>query len=508
MAKAWRASSGEHWSNRSAFVFAAIGSAIGLGNVWRFPRICAQNGGFAFLIAFVVALFTAGIPILILELAMGERSQKATPGSFKRASRHLEFFGWCVVGVGFLITTYYAIVMSWCWSYSVFSIGQPWGDDPSGFFAKVFLQRSDPKALPGGWGHLSPAILMGSAISWIAVIACIWKGVRGVSKVVPYTVIGPWVLLLLFVIRGLTLDGAKIGLSYYLVPQGDWWRFLLSGETWIQAYTQVFFSLSIGFGIMFAYGSFLDRETDIVKNAFLIGIADALTAFVAGLAVFSALGHLALPGEGSIPISDWMDSSLGIAFVAYPMLISAIPFGSILGPLFFLMLLLLAVDSQFSLVEASVKPLEDKFGWNHRKALFVVCGFGFVLGIPYMFQSGLYWFDTIDHFINHVGIAAGCLIECLVFGYVYRSRRIRAELLEHRENHLGAWWDWMIRYVSPVVLISLLGYEIDQRIGKSYGEYGRTVEALAGWGAIGLIVVIAAVLTLLKGKEGDEEMGE
>lgn len=139
----------EHWSSRSAFVFAAIGSAIGLGNVWRFPRICAENGGFAFLVAFVVALLTAGIPILILELAMGERTQRATPGAFKKVDRQYEWFGWCIVGVGFLITCYYAVIMSWCWSYAYYAATQAWGDDPKGFFFGEFLGLSDAAALPG-----------------------------------------------------------------------------------------------------------------------------------------------------------------------------------------------------------------------------------------------------------------------------------------------------------------------------------------------------------------------
>jgi len=129
----------EHWDSSTAFVLAAIGSAIGLGNVWRFPRICAENGGFAFLIAFVIALFTAGIPILILELAMGKRTQKATPGAFRFVGTKFEWFGWCIVGVGFLITCYYAVIMSWCWNYTVFSIGKVWGSEPKAFFFGDFL---------------------------------------------------------------------------------------------------------------------------------------------------------------------------------------------------------------------------------------------------------------------------------------------------------------------------------------------------------------------------------
>jgi len=490
----------EHWSSRTAFVFAAIGSAIGLGNVWRFPRICAENGGFAFLIAFVVALLTAGIPILILELAMGARTQQATPGAFRKVGRQYELFGWCVVGVGFLITCYYAVVMSWCWSYIYYSLTQAWGDDPQAFFFQQFLQLSDSADLPGGWGTISWPILVGSVLSWIAIMACIWRGVRTVSKVVYVTVLLPWLLLLVFVMRGLTLPGAAEGLRYYLLPHEQWFSYLIKPSTWIQAYTQVFFSLSVGFGIMFAYGSFLTRKTNVVRNAFIIGICDSLTAMIAGLAVFSCLGYLATPEGGGKPISDWMDSSLGIVFIAYPTLISLIPGGSVLGAVFFIMLLLLAIDSAFSLVEAAVRPLEDKFGFSHKRAMFSVCGLGFLLGIPFMFQSGLYWFDTLDHFMNHLGLAVACLVECAVFGHVYHTTRIRRELLEDRRNHLGPWWGWMIRYVAPAVLFALLLWESLDRINGSYADYGRTVEFYGGWAALFAIGAGGLWFTLAKGR--------
>lgn len=545
----------EHWSSRSAFVFAAIGSAIGLGNIWRFPRICAENGGFAFLIAFAVALFTAGIPILILELSMGERSQRATPGAFRFVNKRFEWIGWSIVCVGFVITTYYAVIMSWCWSYIGYSITQPWnmpidkgGFDPEGFFFGTFLSVSDGAKLPGGWGAFSWQIMGGAALSWLAVIACIWKGVETVSKVVYFTVLIPWALLFIFVFRGVTLDGAGAGLAYYLTPKGEWFDFLCKSQTWTQAYSQVFFSLSIGFGIMFAYGSFLKRETDIVKNAFIIGICDAMTAFVAGIAVFGCLGHLSMPteygtgavvtdpatiavisqapehpaGEGDVvhvyvdgavyrkgkPIEAWMGNSLGIAFVAYPTLINKIPGGVILGPIFFAMLLLLAIDSAFSLVEASVKPLEDKFGWSHKRSMFSVCALGFVLGVPFMFQSGLYWFDTVDHFINQFGLPFACIAACIVFGHVYGADRIRTDLREHRENHLGAWWSVMIRYVCPVVLIALVGFEIYDRWKAPYENYGRWVDFYGGWLMLAGIIAVGGLLTLAPGKDAGEDSGE
>jgi len=494
----------EHWSSRSAFIFASIGSAIGLGNIWRFPRICAENGGAAFLIAYVVALFTTGIPILILELAVGQKVQQATPGCFKKVKKNFEWIGWCIVGVGFMITTYYAVIMGWGCNYFIFSFTREWGAAPREFFYSTFLKTSPASALPGGWGKLSIPILIGTIVSWVFIIGCIWKGVKTVSKVVYFTVLAPWALLIIFVIRGITLPGAMDGLKYYLFLKAQS-GYLLKASTWLNAYTQVFFSLSIGFGIMFAYGSFMNPKTSIVKNAFIIGISDSLTAFVGGLAVFCALGYLATPEGGGIAIESWMGSSLGICFVAYPTLINKLPLAGLFGPLFFLMLLTLAVDSAFSLVEAAIAPVEDKFKWRHKKAMFIVCALAFVLGFPHMFQSGLYWFDTLDNFMNQFGLAGACLIECIILGYVYRASKIRKDLKQNPENRLGIWWEWMILYISPLVLIFLIGHEVLERIKKSYEGYPRSVEFFGGWFVMILIAVVALIMTLLKTKTQAEK---
>lgn len=494
----------EHWNTKTVFIFASIGSAIGLGNIWRFPRICAENGGAAFLIAYVVALFTTGIPILILELAMGRKMQTATPGCFKKVNKKFEWIGWCIVGVGFMITTYYAVIMSWGFNYFVFSFNQSWGDMPSAFFTKSFLMVSKASELPGGWGNLSIPILIGTIISWIAIMACIWKGVTTVSKVVYYTVAIPWILLIIFVIRGVTLPGAMEGLKYYLMIGKDSAPYLFKAKTWLNAFTQVFFSLSIGFGIMFAYGSFMDTRTKIVRSAFIIGIFDSLTAIVGGLAVFSALGYLSTPEHGNIPIQDWMGSSLGICFIAYPILINNIFAGFIFGPLFFLMLLTLAIDSAFSLVEAVVTPIEDKFKWKHRKALYIVCGLGLILGLPHMFQSGLYWFDILDNFMNQFGLAVACLMECIVFGYIYKTSRIRRELAE-TGDHIGRWWDFMIKFICPVAILLLVINEVVERIKKPYEGYPRIAEFLGGWLALILIVSAAICLTLVRARNKDQK---
>ena len=292
------------------FVLAAIGSAIGLGNVWRFPYICYKYGGGAFLIPYLVALFTAGIPLMILEFSLGHRMKGGAPTALARVQKNWEWLGWFALLVAFVITIYYAVIMGWCLDYIGYSFTLAWGDDPSGFFFNDFLNKSSDHF---AMGAIQPWIVFGLFISWVAIIGAIWRGTKSVGKVVYVTVFLPWLLLILFLIRGITLPGAFTGLNYFLKPN---FSALGNLEVWAAAYTQVFFSLSLGFGVMIAYASFLPKKSDIVNNAFIISLLDAGTAFIGGLVVFSTLGYYA-QGTGQ-PIESVVKAGPSLVFVYIP----------------------------------------------------------------------------------------------------------------------------------------------------------------------------------------------
>lgn len=350
----------ENWDSHRAFILASIGSAIGLGNLWRFPFVCYENGGGTFLIAYFIALFTAGIPILLLELGIGHKFRLAAPGAFKKVDKRFEWVGWWAVLVSFVIVTYYAVVMAWSVMYGYFSLSDKWGSNPTSFFYNGFLGLTEG---PFSLGKIQTTVLIGLVISWIMIVFSIWKGAKTVGKVVYATVILPWILLLVFVIRGVTLPGAAIGLTYYLNPV---FSKLLDPSVWTAAYGQVFYSVSLGLGILIAYSSFLPEKADITSSAIIIGISDALTAFVGGLAVFGTLGYYA--EMQGVAVTEVLKGGPGLAFCTYPAVISNMPLSQLFGILFFVMLLTLAVDSAFSLVEAVASAVRDKFGVSHRTA--------------------------------------------------------------------------------------------------------------------------------------------
>ncbi len=555
----------ELWGSRTSFILAAIGSAIGLGNIWRFPYVCYANGGGAFLIAYFFMLFLAGIPLLMLEFGLGYKMRSAAPGSFAKIKPGLEWFGWFAAGVGFMIVTYYAVIMTYCANFTIHSFTLAWGDNPSDFFFNDFLgiTPSGDGANPWNLGKFQWPLLFGFIFSWVFVVASIWKGTKTVGKVVYVTVFVPWALLLLFTVRGITLPGSSIGLSYYLTPV---WDKLLDPQLWLAAITQVFFSLTVGFGVMIAYGSFLPEKSDIVQNAFIIGIADALTAFVAGLAVFGSLGHKAY--TDGVGIENVVRAGPGLTFVTYPEIISNLPFARLFGVLFFLMLLTLAVDSAFSLLEAVTASFKDKFGWSHKRANLTIGGVSFLLGLPLLTGAGLHFLDITDRFMNQFGLTLVVLGECffiavyygfpklrtfldkvsywktrkiglitfcvsviviifsilhinqvrtprIVFAVVatilvegfamylyYKNCKVKNFFEEKFWYIFDYFWDICVLVATPLSILVMLVFEINTRILAPYGDFGsRTQEFVFGWLVLILILIAGLALSLLKGKK-------
>ncbi|UCF71006.1 MAG: sodium-dependent transporter [candidate division WOR-3 bacterium] len=483
----------ELWQSRTSFVLASIGSAIGLGNIWRFPYVCYECGGGAFLIPFLVALLTAGIPLMVLEYSVGHKFSKPAPLALGNLKKGFEILGWFALLIGFGIATYYAVIMGWAFNYLGYSFNIAWGDNTQAFFFEQFLKLSES---PMQLGSVQWMIALGLILTWIAIVASIWKGAKTVGKVVYFTVIIPWLILLVFVARGLTLPGALEGLKYYLTPN---FSALLNYRVWLHAYSQVFFSLTIGFGVQITYASFLPRDSDVVNNAFLVSLADAATAFIGGFAVFSTLGYYA--NQTGLPVSEVVQSGPQLAFVTYPTIIRLLPFGSIIfGTLFFLMLLTLGIDSAFSLVEAGAASLIEKF---KLKRVHVNIGFALIaglIGLIYTTRSGLYWLDIVDHFMNNFGLLVVGILMCIAVGWFYKHEEIREYANSKSDFKIGKWWDFSIKYFTPIVVGALFITNVIDRVKAAYGGYSRVAEFLGGWLVIIAFVIVAILLFKKKGR--------
>ena len=485
----------EQWKSRMGFLAAAIGSAIGLGNIWRFSYLCYDNGGGAFLIPYVVALLTAGIPILILEYALGHRLRGAAPTALRRVGKGWEVLGWwAVVFVMFGIELYYTCVISWCVNYFRFSFSLAWKDDPGAFFSKTFLQVSDS---PWDMGRPVPAIVVGLVIvwllNWVITARGVQKGVEVACKVfLPLM----FVLTLVLVVRGVTLPGAADGIATYLRP--DWSR-LKDTKVWMDAYGQIFFTLSVGFGIMIAYASYLPKDADIATNAVITCVVNCLYSFIAGFAVFGTLGFMAL--KKGVAVSAVAKGGPGLAFVAYPEAIANMPWApQLFGAVFFLTLIVAGLSSSISIIEAFASALLDKFQFSRFWTCTVLCVIGFFGSLVFATRGGLHWLDIVDHFLNNYGLVTVGLLECVLVALVLGPKLMRGHINLTSKLKVGPWWDLCVCFVTPVALLIMLETSIFRELREPYGGYPEAAVKYIGFGWIVRTLIIAWLISSLPWK--------
>lgn len=493
----------QRWNSRTIFVFAAIGSAAGLGNAWRFPYQAATNGGGAFLIPYFIALITAGIPLLIMEFALGHKFQAGAPVAFGTIKKKFEGIGWWAIGVCFIIVTYYSVIMAWVFDYLWYSVKFAWGDAPKEFFLNHVLKITSG---PGVLGGFSIPVLIGLIIAWIAIYWTIKDGVKSVGKVVKWTVPLPIVMLGILVIRSVTLDGAIDGINYYLNPD---FSKLLNPRVWAAAYGQVFFSLSLAFGIMIAYASYLPKKSDITNNAIITALANCGISFLAGFAVFGTIGYMAM--QKGLPVADVAGSGgIGLAFWVYPEAIGLLPVGRVIFALvFFIMLLTLGIDSAFSLVESIIAGIADKWKLNKKKVTKVVVLVGFVVSLLYATKGGLHWLDIVDRYVNDFGIIPVALFEAIVVAWCYSVNKVRDYVNPISEVKLGKWYNVMLKYVTPIVLGAILIMSIIQEIkdvaaGTLYGGYPLWSIIIGGYAVTIVTIVASFIIGTTKTKSYDK----
>ena len=688
----------ERWGGRLPFVMAAVGSAVGLGNVWRFPAVAYQNGGGAFLVPYFVALITAGIPLMIVEYSLGQKFQKGAPEALAAVNPKFRWVGWFALLVAMVITFYYVAIMAWAWHYSIASADLEWtkpapvrvesvvgapektikaksvllylryededhrkrlervvagtdivllsdedlrkmsppetgpeqekrtyfvslndtdnvlldnvvlyvkeregegktrklasgieiltltenelekrlkaeekkpaaershyvsvgaegksyvsldqnvkhyfreeclggfapeqwaesrahnaaidksiavlneqkkvltgagaADEDAGRFAEINSQigklESDRIPYVRDMFRLPWKTAMWCGATWLAIFLILFKGVRIVGKVVMWTVSVPLVLLAVLLVRGITLDGSTQGIIYYLTPT---WDKLADPGVWLAAYGQIFFSLSLGFGILIAYASYQPKNADVTNNAFITSFANCATSFFAAFAVFSVLGYLA--SVNKTDVGSVVTSGPGLVFVTYPIAIAKIGgiWGRIVGVTFFACLLLLGIDSAFSLVEGVITGVTDRFPRLSKTLVTAVfCVVGFCGSLVFATSSGLIWLDIVDNWMSNYGLAAVGLLECIAVAYFFRHQEIEEFANARSEIHLGGWFELFIKYVTPAVLVFLLGVRFTEDMTSTYGGYDSILPwavSVAGWGVLITLLVIALAL--------------
>ena len=482
------------FSGRNSFIFAAIGSAVGLGNIWRFPYVAYSNGGGSFILPYIIALVTAGIPLLFLDYAIGHRYRGSAPLSFRRLHRLTEPIGWWQVMICCVIGIYYALILAWAIRYFFFSFTQGWGDNPATFFTETFTRAVPADQATFGLDFV-PGIAIPLLLVWVAVIGVlalgVQKGIAGFSLVfMPLLV----VMFVVLVIVALTLPGAGAGLDALFTPD---WAALTDSSVWVAAYGQIFFSLSVAFGIMLTYSSYLKKDEDLTGPGLLVGFSNSSFEILAGIGVFASLGFMA-QSTGQ-PINEVAGGGIGLAFIAFPTIINQAPAGVFIGVLFFGSLVFAGFTSMISIIEVIIAAVQDKLGFGRIASTFAV-------GIPmavislllFPTTTGLNLLDVTDAFVNNFGIVAVALVATVTLTAAFGALpTLRNHLNRSSSFKVGRIWQMFVGGVAPIVLGYILINEIQRTISEGYGGMPGWFVGLFGWGMVIFLVFMAFVLTAI-----------
>jgi len=472
----------ETWGNRASFLLACIGSAVGLGNIWRFPYLCYKSGGGAFLIPYIIMLILCGLPLLFMELTMGQYTRQGPIGALGKICPLLQGTGIATVVISFWLCTYYNVIISWAMFYLVSSFQDPlpwtgcgnWWNTESCWDVQSNTTSDPGKNISSSQEYFDHRVLQMSSgiedygsinmellgfliLAWVIVYFCIWKSVKTTGKVVFFTATFPYLLLMAFLIRGLTLPGAMEGIKFFIEPQ---WDKMLESKVWIYAAAQVFNSIGIAFGCLVAFSSYNPFHGPILKDTLIVVVVDAFTCIICGLCVFSTMGNLAL--EQGKTVDDVIADGPGLVFVVFPHALAKMPVPQLWSSTFFFMLILLGIDSQFATVEVIITTLKDGFSdWidryikYHEVLVLLVCILGFLFGIPHVFNGGIYLFQIVDYYAAAMSLMYIAFFECVAVLWIYGTKRMSANIKDMTGSYPNIIYRVCWRYISPLLIFAI-----------------------------------------------------
>ncbi|CAH1393446.1 unnamed protein product, partial [Nezara viridula] len=488
----------EKWSHKVEFILSGIGFAVGLGNIWRFPYLCYKNGGGAFLIPYTICLLTGGIPIFLLEVGLG---QYTSEGGITAWNICPIFRG---IGIGttiicFVLNTYYIIILAWALHYfwKSFAWNLPWGSCKNDWNTENCFRNDSFQAENGSsrvqvdpvveyWerkvlgissgieeiGSVRLELAVALFIVWIGVYFCVWKGIKTSGKVVYFTAVFPYFMLTVLLIRGVTLDGAMEGIEFYLKPN---FSKLFESQVWIDAGTQIFFSYAIALGCMTALGSYNEFNNNFIKDCLFISVVNSCTSIYSGIAVFSVLGFMAK--EQNVSIQNVAESGPGLVFIAYPKAITQMPFSPVWSALFFFMILLMGLDSQFVGVEGFITAVVDIYPQylrnSKRKKVFiaVICIVSYIIGLSMVTNGGIYVFQIFDYYgASGMVLLWFCFFESIAIAYFYGINKFYENITEMVGYKLHGWFKYCWLFFTPLCTMGILIFYTIQSMPLTYNR--------------------------------------
>ncbi|XP_065369688.1 sodium-dependent dopamine transporter isoform X2 [Calliphora vicina] len=551
----------ETWSGKVDFLLSVIGFAVDLANVWRFPYLCYKNGGGAFLVPYCIMLLVGGIPLFYMELALGQHNRKGAITCWGRLVPLFKGIGYAVVLIAFYVDFYYNVIIAWSlrFFFASFTKTLPWtscsnywntencrpfeqqaggGLSVMGNISDIFMNSTITSELNVTFSNLTSTLSTTlphserfqsaaseyfnryileldkseglhdlGAIKWdmaacllVVYLICyfsLWKGISTSGKVVWFTALFPYAVLLILLIRGITLPGSAMGIQYYLNPNFD---AIYKAEVWVDAATQVFFSLGPGFGVLLAYASYNKYHNNVYKDALLTSCINSATSFIAGFVIFSVLGYMA--HKSGQNIEDVATEGPGLVFVVYPAAIATMPGSTFWALIFFMMLLTLGLDSSFGGSEAIITALSDEFPKIGRNREIFVAGLFslyFVVGLASCTQGGFYFFQLLDRYAAGYSILIAVFFEAIAVSWIYGTERFCEDIKDMIGFRPGKYWQICWRFVAPIFLLfitvyGLIGYQPLTYEGYEYPGWANAL----GWCIAGSSVMMIPAVAIYK----------
>ncbi|XP_049616193.1 sodium- and chloride-dependent betaine transporter [Syngnathus scovelli] len=538
------------WANKWEFLLSMTGEIVGLGNVWRFPYLCYKHGGGVFLIPYFLFLAFGGIPIFFLETALGQYTSQSTVTAWRKICPMFQGVGVASLIIVIYANIYYIVVLAWVLFYlfNSFQHQLPWSTCDNWWNTENCHDRLSAYANPhlfhpnANWSFLTNIstydyfenatdtslnesfLMLKSAeeefwtnrvlrmsefmslgkvhwdlalcllLAWAICYFCIWKGIKSMGKVVYFTATFPYLLLIILFIRGVSLPGAGEGLKYYLLPDISKMR---NPEIWLDAGTQVFFSYAVSQGVLTSLGSYNKYNNNCYRDCLVLCLLNSVTSIFAGFVVFSMLGFMALNLD--VALEDIIHSGPTLAFIAYPRALSMLPGSTFWTVVFFFMMLLLGLDTQFVCVESLATAISDLFPKHMRRpcareilvlVIVVVC---FLLGLPLVTEGGIMLFHIIDSFgSSGTSLLIIAIFESIVIGWVYGADRF----LDNIEDMIGYRPFPVLKYcwlfVTPLLCLVTMLYDLVQMHSLMVYDY-----QLGSWGlAIGSLLILLPLICI------------
>ena len=479
------------WDSSLSFIFAMIGAAVGLGNIWRFSYVLYSNGGGSFFIPYFCAIAIMGIPFLILEYGVGFSFKESFSKILKKIDDRFEYVAWMLILFVFIVVIYYMVILSWDMVYLLTSFTFGWGADTAAYFTNTVGGSSDLASA----GFLLIPTTICVILMWIVLWYISHMDVdEGIGKVSKLLIPSLFVIMGIIVIYALTLPGHMMGIDNLLRPR---WSMLLDINIWLAAFAQIIFSLSMGQAIALTYASYLPKSAKLTDNVLIVVASNSLFEIFTAFGVFSILGYMSL--HSGMAMNNLVTEGTGLVFVVFPMIFNIMgPIGRILAPLLFLAILFAGITSALGFFEPMLSSTSSKFNLSRRKTATILSIVGCSFSILLTTGISSYLVGIIDSFVNQFGILFLIGVQCVIFAWFYKIDDLIPVLNENGHLKVGRIWKMIIKYLLPIVIFSMWIYGMYD-LFMSAATFELIIDSII----IVSVLVFSYILTRLKPREDE-----